>query len=1125
MAPKKNKQNAEEQKKEQDKDKTKLAIEVKKEDNYSDWYSEVIVKAEMIEYYDVSGCYVLRPWAYGIWESIQAFFDAEIKKLGVRNCYFPMFVSAAALEREKTHVADFAPEVAWVTKAGQSDMAEPVAIRPTSETVMYPSYAKWCQSHRDLPIKLNQWCNVVRWEFKHPTPFLRSREFLWQEGHTAYATAAEAEEEVYTILDLYARIYTDLLAIPVIKGRKSEKEKFAGGDFTTTVEAYVACNGRGIQGGTSHHLGQNFSKMFNISFLNQDKKKEFAWQNSWGLSTRTIGAMVMVHGDNNGLVLPPRVAAIQVIIMPVGITAKTAEEDKNKLLDKVNEIVKKLVSECNIRAETDLRDHQTVGWKFNHWEQKGVPIRLEIGPKDLAKDQALAVIRYSGEKRPISFAEIHKIKDLLEEIHSNMYSKVEKDRDAHKKICLEWEQFGPLLDDKNIILSPFCGGMECEDKIKEQSARAEPSAEKGTALMGAKTLCIPLEQPTEVQLPEKCIRPDCEQKAKFFALVIMNASSDSESDFGEGHDELIREIKHLDHPQNKERKIALVKVKPKLSEKVGLNELVASIKSTRNVDELKKKLIPEESSKKRNKQKKQDDVKKTSVKGVLDAPLHRQARRRIESKIAYDQSKKELSKWNPIVHSNRVAEQLVFPLEEDKSIYVVNAEDKAAAFQPRTELERLSAEILGKSKYNLKNNEAYSEAEKEILKSMSLREAKQRCGEMQKMRALMSYKAVKLKQQSKIKSKQYHRIRKREKRRKLIKEIEELMVKDPEAAKEKLGEIEKDRAYERATLKHRGNKWSQKVKQYASRNPELRKLMEDHIRLGRELKGRHDLHDEEDEKVSEEEEDEDVGDTAVAPKKLTVGEIVKLAVEQADRESEDPGKVEKIIETTSSTNPFYRSALENLRRERRLATAQVTESLFGKNSESAMQSTPSLKTANDNLRSNEITMENLLELDKINGVEEDFLAEAYEDDSVLGDFEEEKQKVADEEEPQKLDMTLHGWGSWTGPGIIEKKQDKPAATKRAKKRKDDTRPGVIIREQIASTVADLQPRDVPFPFTSVQDFETFIQQPLGRDWNTPMGQAKLIQPHVVTKAGRIIRPIDKNEKNRHSIVEHDSDSD
>ncbi|KAJ1364925.1 hypothetical protein KIN20_025122 [Parelaphostrongylus tenuis] len=363
----------EEQKATSGKKMTKLGIEVSKDENYSEWYSQVITKAEMIEYYDVSGCYVLRPWSFAIWEAIQAWFDCAIKKLGVKNCYFPMFVSSAALEREKTHIADFAPEVAWVTRAGSSEMAEPVAIRPTSET-------------------------VIDGNFKHPTPFLRTREFLWQEGHTAFATKEEAEKEVFQILDLYAGVYIDLLAIPVIKGRKSEKEKFAGGDFTTTVEAYVPCNGRGIQGATSHHLGQNFSKMFDVSFEDPvTGGKAYAWQNSWGLSTRTIGAMVMIHADDNGLVLPPKVAAIQIIVLPVGITAQTTDAQRKVIMEKAEEVVKILV-DADIRAEADLRDNYSPGWKFNHWELKGVPIRLEVGPKDLAADQVTAVLRHNFQK-------------------------------------------------------------------------------------------------------------------------------------------------------------------------------------------------------------------------------------------------------------------------------------------------------------------------------------------------------------------------------------------------------------------------------------------------------------------------------------------------------------------------------------------------------------------------------------------------------------------------------------------------------------------------------------------------------------------------------------------------------
>ncbi|KJH51090.1 proline--tRNA ligase [Dictyocaulus viviparus] len=480
---------------------SKLGIEISKDENYSEWYGQVITKAEMIEYYDVSGCYVLRPWSFAIWEAIQLWFDSAIKQLGVKNCYFPMFVSSSALEREKEHIADFAPEVAWVTRAGSSDIAEPIAIRPTSETVMYPSYKKWVQSHRDLPIKLNQWCNVVRWEFKHPTPFLRTREFLWQEGililiilhfmntkswfagHTAFATAEEAKNEVFEILDLYADVYANLLAIPVIKGRKSEK-------------AYV-------------------------------------WQNSWGMSTRTIGAMVMIHADDNGLVLPPRVAAIQanqinvfiyissialittrVIVLPVGITVQTLDEQRKRIMEAAKDILNSLL-DVKIRAEADLRDNYSPGWKFNHWELKGVPIRLEIGPKDLAANQVTVALRHNGQKFSIERSQMaDEIKRLLDLIHYEMYNKVLAARDAHMKICYDFTEFKQLLDEKFILLSPFCGDVACEDEIKKASTR---EADAGAFLMGAKTLCIPLQQPKEM-LPDKCIFPPCKNKAQFYAL-------------------------------------------------------------------------------------------------------------------------------------------------------------------------------------------------------------------------------------------------------------------------------------------------------------------------------------------------------------------------------------------------------------------------------------------------------------------------------------------------------------------------------------------------------------------------------------------------------------------------------
>ncbi len=294
-----------------------LSIQYKKAGNLAKWYQQVIKKADMIEYYDISGCYILRPWSYAIWERIQAHFDAAIKTDDVENVYFPMFVSKDALCKEESHIKGFAPEVAWVTKSGQSELTKPIAIRPTSETIMYPAYAKWIRSWRDLPLKLNQWTNIVRWEFKHPTPFIRTREFLWQEGHTAHATREEAVAQAARILDFYADTYYEMLAIPVIKGCKSENEKFAGADFTMTVEAYVSANGRSIQAATSHMLGQNFSKMFDITYEDKANQNVNVWQTSWGLSTRSIGTLVLIHGDNKGLVLPPRAAKIQAIIVPI----------------------------------------------------------------------------------------------------------------------------------------------------------------------------------------------------------------------------------------------------------------------------------------------------------------------------------------------------------------------------------------------------------------------------------------------------------------------------------------------------------------------------------------------------------------------------------------------------------------------------------------------------------------------------------------------------------------------------------------------------------------------------------------------------------------------------------------
>ncbi|KAK9448706.1 uncharacterized protein V1518DRAFT_417979 [Limtongia smithiae] len=486
-----------------------ISITAPKEEDFPSWYQQVLTKGEMLEYYDVSGCYIMKPGSYSVWEKIQAWFDSEIKALGVQNAYFPMFVSSRVLEKEKDHVEGFAPEVAWVTKAGTTDLEEPIAIRPTSETVMYPYYAKWIRSHRDLPLKLNQWNSVVRWEFKHPQPFIRTREFLWQEGHTAFLTREEAEEEVLKILDLYSKVYSDLLAVPVIKGRKTEKEKFAGGFFTTTTEGYIPATGRGIQGATSHCLGQNFSKMFGI--VVEDPKstgdKINVWQNSWGLSTRAIGVMVMVHGDNKGLVLPPRVAQYQVVIVPCGLTVKTTEEDKANINNGVLDIEAEL-KKLGVRAIADTRDNYSPGWKFSDWELRGVPLRLEYGPMDFKKKQVMTVRRMDGVKASVPLSELAEtIPKLLDTIHNDMFARAKKEFDTHVVRVTKWEDFVPALNSKNLVQIPWCGRMECEDEIKDKSARQDTDEveDERAPSMGAKSLCIPFEQPEGIVKGEtKC---------------------------------------------------------------------------------------------------------------------------------------------------------------------------------------------------------------------------------------------------------------------------------------------------------------------------------------------------------------------------------------------------------------------------------------------------------------------------------------------------------------------------------------------------------------------------------------------------------------------------------------------
>ncbi|KAK3378823.1 hypothetical protein B0T24DRAFT_589445 [Lasiosphaeria ovina] len=502
-----------------------IGITVSKSENFSQWYQEVVLKAELIEYYtEISGFFIMRPNTMHIWNVIKKWFQERIEGLGVEETNFPMFLSQKSLEKEKSHVEGFAPELAWVTKAGDKDLEVPVAVRPTSEAVMYPYYSKWIRSHRDLPLRLNQWNSVVRWEAKQTTPFLRAREFLWQEGHTAHLTEKDAGVEVLQILEFYAGVYEQLLAVPVVRGKKTEEEKFAGGYYTTTVEGYIPSNGRGIQGATSHCLGQNFSKMFDITVEDPAEKGKHihVWQNSWGLSTRVIGVMVMIHGDDKGLVLPPRIAKIQTILIPVGLTAKMTAEDKEKHLVRFEELYQ-VIKKAGIRADVDLRDGYTPAWKFNDWELKGVPLRIEFGPKDAAKDVISYARRDTGEKGTIPISELTtKIPELLETIQQDMYNKAEASFREHRVKITKWDEVVPALDAKNVVIIPHCLAPECEKRIKKLTeGHEEPDTPEGQKApsMGMKSLCIPFDQPEGLVKGEtKCLNPECTRLAEEWCM-------------------------------------------------------------------------------------------------------------------------------------------------------------------------------------------------------------------------------------------------------------------------------------------------------------------------------------------------------------------------------------------------------------------------------------------------------------------------------------------------------------------------------------------------------------------------------------------------------------------------------
>ena len=426
-------------------------------ENFAQWYTDVVLKTELVDYGPVKGTMVIRPYGYAIWENIQKDMDRRFKETGAKNAYFPLLIPMSYFTKEAEHVEGFAPEVAVVTHAGGAKLEEPLAIRPTSETIIGTMYSKWIQSYRDLPVLMNQWCNVMRWE-KTTRPFLRTSEFLWQEGHTVHATEEEAVEETMKMLQVYKDFAEQTLAIPVFTGKKTEKEKFAGAVATYGMEAMML-DGKSLQAGTSHYLGQNFSKAFDIKFLDKDSKLKHGYTTSWGTSTRMIGAIIMAHGDQRGLVLPPRVAPIQVIIIPIAA-------HKGGVIEKAKEIEAMLVK-AGIRAETDVRD-MSPGWKFNEWEMKGVPLRIEIGPRDIENNQAVIMRRDTLEKINLSLDGIaENVNELLDKVQLEMLEKSRRNRDAK---VVETDTLDGILqgvEGKNFVKAGWCGCRECEDKVKE----------------------------------------------------------------------------------------------------------------------------------------------------------------------------------------------------------------------------------------------------------------------------------------------------------------------------------------------------------------------------------------------------------------------------------------------------------------------------------------------------------------------------------------------------------------------------------------------------------------------------------------------------------------------------------
>ncbi len=447
--------------------------------DFPQWYTDVVLKTELVDYGPVKGTMVIRPYGYAIWENIQKELDKRFKATGVKNAYFPMFIPMSYLKREAEHVEGFAPEVAVVTHAGGAELAEPLVVRPTSETIICEMYSKWMNSYRDLPILINQWANVVRWE-KATRPFLRTSEFLWQEGHTVHATEEEAMEETIKMLNVYKEFAENCLAIPVITGKKTEKEKFAGAVATYGMEAMML-DGKSLQAGTSHYLGQNFAKSFNMKFLDKDGVLKYGYSTSWGVSTRLIGALIMAHGDQRGLVLPPVVAPIQAVFVPVAA-------HKGGVIEKVDEVAQKLIDK-GIRVETDKRD-MSPGWKFNEWEMKGVPVRIEIGPRDIENNQAMIVRRDTLEKVAVSLDNIEEtVNNLLDEIQKNMLEKSRKMRDSKIVDASTMQEIVDGVENKNFVKAAWCGDRECEDKVKETCAATSRVYAEGDASEHVCAIC------------------------------------------------------------------------------------------------------------------------------------------------------------------------------------------------------------------------------------------------------------------------------------------------------------------------------------------------------------------------------------------------------------------------------------------------------------------------------------------------------------------------------------------------------------------------------------------------------------------------------------------------------------